>query len=117
MSTTHFPTSPQRSWAQILFQTFISAHPSIESLIERRKAELLAALSLCFSIIVAGGLAVTLQITGFNTLIGVGFLFSVISFVSYLRSRSALYYRAPLLFVGGFALLAYTVDYRRPALA
>src|SRR5512138_570770 len=108
MSTTHSSTSPQRSWAQIFFQTFIAAHPSVESLVERRKAELLAALSLSFSIIVAGGLAVTLQITGFSALVGVGFLFSVISFISYLRSRSALYYRAPLLFVGAFALLAYT---------
>lgn len=108
MSTTHFSTPPQHSWAQKFYQTFISAHPSVQSLIERRKAELLAALSLSFSIIVAGGLAVTLQITGFSVLVGVGFLFSVISFVSYLRSRSALYYRAPLLFVGAFALLAYT---------
>jgi len=108
MSTTHFSTPPQRSWAQKFFKTFISAHPSVESLIERRKAELLAALSLSFSIIVAGGLAVTLQITGLSVLVAVGFLFSVISFVSYLRSRSTLYYRAPLLFVSAFALLAYT---------
>ena len=110
MNTTHVSTSPQRRWAQKFFQTFISAHPSVQSLIERRKAELLAALSLSFSLIIAGGLVVTLQITGFNVLVAVGFLFSVISFVSYLLSRSARYDRAPLLFVGGFALLAYTAS-------
>lgn len=110
MSTTHFSTPPQRSWAQKFYQAFISAHSSVESLIERRKAELLAALSLSFSLIIAGGLAATLPITGFTTLVAVGFLFSVLSFVAYLMSRSALYHRAPLLFVGGFALLAYTAS-------
>ena len=110
MNTTHFSTPPQRGWAQKFFQTFISAHPSVQSLIERRKAELLAALSLSFSIIIAGGSAATVQITGFNVPVAVGFLFSAISFVSYLLSRSARYDRAPLLFVGGFALLAYTAS-------
>src|ERR1051325_8030895 len=110
MSAIHFSTPSQRSWIQKFFQTFISAHPSVQSLIERRKAELLAALSLSFSIIIAGGLAAMLQITGFTVLVAVGFLFSVISFVSYLMSRSTLYDRAPLLFVGGFALLAYTAS-------
>lgn len=110
MSTTHFPTSPKRKWTDVFFQTFISAHPSVQSLPERRKAELAAALSLSFSIIVAVGLTATLQITGFSILIGVGFLFSAISFISYLISRSTFYQRAPLFFVGGFALLAYTAS-------
>ena len=110
MSTTHFPPPPHRSWTQSLFQTFIAAHPSVQSLPERRKAELAAALSLSFAIIVAVGLSATLQITGFSILVGVGFLFSAISFVSYLTSRSAFYQRAPLFFVGGFALLAYTAS-------
>jgi transcriptional regulator with GAF, ATPase, and Fis domain len=108
MSTPHFQTPPQRNWLQVFFQTFIAAHASVQSLPERRKAELAAALSLSFSFIVAAGLTATLQITGFNILVGVGFLFSAISFVSYLISRSPLYKRAPLFFVGGFALLAYT---------
>lgn len=110
MSTTHFAPPSQRSWTQIFFQTFISAHSSIQSLPERRKAELIAALSLSFSIIITGGLAVTLHLTGFNVLVAVGFLFGAISFISYLISRSAFYRRAPLLFVGGFALLAYTAS-------
>jgi len=114
MNTTHFATPPQRSWTDIFFQTFISAHPSVQSLPERRKAELAAALSLSFSIIIAGGLTATLQITGFSILIGVGFLFSAISLVSYFVSRSAFYQRAPQFFVGGFALLAYTASFTGP---
>ncbi|GAB4538522.1 MAG: hypothetical protein Fur002_02110 [Anaerolineales bacterium] len=86
------------------------AHPSIHSAPERYKAQLLSALSLSFSLIVFGGLSVTLQLTGFSVLIAAGFLFSALSFIAYLVSRTPFYGRAALIFVAGFAFLAYVAS-------
>lgn len=110
MNIIHSAAPSRRSWLQRFFQTFISAHPSVQLLPERHKAELLSALSLSFSLIVFGGLLATFQIIGFNLLVAVGFFFSVVSFIAYLISRGRFYHRAPLLFVGGFALLTYAAS-------
>ncbi|GAB4553093.1 MAG: hypothetical protein Fur0016_10390 [Anaerolineales bacterium] len=99
-----------RDWPQRFFKTFILAHPSIHSAPERYKAQLLSALSLSFSLIVFGGLLVTLQLTGFSVLIAAGFLFSALSFIAYLVSRTPFYGRAALIFVAGFAFLAYVAS-------
>ena len=95
---------------QRLFKTLIEAHASVHSLPERHKAELLAALSLSFSLIVFLGSWATLQFIGFNILIVAGLFFSVVAFAAYLMSRGTWYSRAPLIFVGGFSLLVYAAS-------
>ncbi|NWF64977.1 MAG: GAF domain-containing protein [Chloroflexi bacterium] len=104
--STVFSTQQTTTW-QKFYKRMIAAHPSIESPVERAKAELQAALSLSFAVIVLLGLLATLQIVGFNLLVIVGFIFDGFSFVSYLISRSREYRRAPLVFVSGFILLSY----------
>ncbi|GAB4485334.1 MAG: hypothetical protein OHK0010_03970 [Anaerolineales bacterium] len=110
MNATQSSTPFWRDWPQRFFKTFILAHPSIHSAPERYKAQLLSALSLSFSLIVFGGLLVTLQLTGFSVLIAAGFLFSALSFIAYLVSRTPFYGRAALIFVAGFAFLAYVAS-------
>ncbi|NWF62833.1 MAG: GAF domain-containing protein, partial [Chloroflexi bacterium] len=105
-TSTVFPTQQTTAW-QKFYKRVIAAHPSIESPVERAKAELQAALSLSFAVIVVLGLLATLQITGFNLLVVAALIFGGFSWVAYGISRSRLYRRAPLVFVSGFILLSY----------
>ena len=109
MSETKSP-SIQDDRTQHFLHKLISAHASIQLAPERYKAELLAGLSLSFSIIIFGGLLVTIQAIGFNILINMGIFFELISIITYILSRSPFYTRAPLIFISGFALLAYTAS-------
>ncbi len=101
------PTTPTTWWRHI-YQRLISAHPSIQAPAERAKAELQAALALSFALIVFAGLLFTLRFTQLNLLVIITFLFALASFAAYLVSRTPQYRRAPLVFAGGLAALAYS---------
>ncbi len=103
--------SPQRSWIQKFVSTFISAHPSVETPLERRKAELTAALSLTFATIILLGILATLILAGWSILVFGGLVFGIISFVAYFLSRSERYAQSPAIFIGGFLVLAYVASF------
>ncbi|PWH12036.1 MAG: hypothetical protein DDG60_15235 [Anaerolineae bacterium] len=96
--------SPRR-----MFAALISAHPSLTSPIERRKAELIAALSLGLSVISAfGGIGTALR-TGFDIRAMVTLLMAAIALVSYGLSRSPRYTYGQILLIATLALSVFIV--------
>lgn len=92
--------------------SLIEPHPSFQSPVVRRQAQLNAALALSFSIITLLGLGASTVITGtWNVLYTVAFLFGGISFAAYLLSRSAALRFAPFVLLSGFLILAYVASF------
>lgn len=101
-------SSPQQNF----LLSFIAPHPAIESDIARRQARLSAAISLSFSAItLIAVLSSALLTKTWSLLFTFALLFSGVSFVAYLLSRSVVYERAPLVLLAGFLLLAYVASF------
>ncbi len=98
-------SSPQSPLA--LLYDLIRPHPTIQKPDERHRAELIAALTLSFSLIILLGSIFTLTMTGWNLLTGMGFLFGIISGMAYFLSRGPFYQQSAWLLIFGFLPLAY----------
>jgi GAF domain-containing protein len=101
------PTPPASSAGKPWFDVLVSAHPSIDAPDERRKSELLSALSLGFLVLVALGSLASWLTGGQSFTFIAGFAFSIVAFFSYLLSRTSRYMLGGYLFVIGFSLLSY----------
>lgn len=90
-----------------LYRSLIAAHRSVESPVERRGIELLAALSLSFAVVVLIGVTAALSFSSSTAITTAGYIVSGVAFGSYALSRGLYYHYAPALFVGGFSIAAY----------
>lgn len=103
--------SVQPNRSQSFLATLIAPDPSIKAPDERRKVELIAALSLAFALIVFVGIFMTIILSGWSPLAFAGLLFGVISLLAYRLSRGRQYTSAAGIFIGGFMLLAYVASF------
>lgn len=92
--------------------SLIEPHPSFQSPVVRRQAQLNAALSLLFAVITLVSLGVSVLITGtWNVIYTVALGFGGISFAAYLLSRSTALRFAPFVLLTGFLILAYVASF------